>query len=74
MTREQLDDVTMLMGRGISASLTDTFGLGRVGFTLLLFERGGTNDLTYASNVEPEEMIKALRDLLVRLVAAPRVS
>jgi len=54
--------------------LTDTFGLGRVGFTLLLFERGGTNDLTYASNVEPEEMIKALRDLLVRLVAAPRVS
>jgi len=72
VTEEQLTDLAELIGHGIGQSMIDNFGPGRVGFTLLIFNRADPLNFAYTSSEGTEGMIKSLQHLLTALKASPR--
>lgn len=61
-----LREIEMLarsVGHKIGHAIESSVGKGKVGFCLMMFTFGEGGWSTYLSNADPEDMIKALREL-----------
>lgn len=65
--REELEEASRRFGRVIAEVLNESFGKGKVGFCLLLFDFGGPGNLAYLSNAKREDMIAAINEFLSKV-------
>jgi diaminopimelate decarboxylase len=57
-----LEKVAREIGRLIRHGIDNSLGKGNVGFALLLFDFGGGGHLTYVSNANREDMLRAIAE------------
>lgn len=65
MERTELEATARAIGRTIKDGLPEG-----VGFAVLVFDLGSGGTMTYLSNAQRDDMVRALRELIGRLDAA----
>ena len=64
-----LEKTCRMIGQAIGSAIEEQHGKNQVGFALLMFDFGGGGNLTYLSNANRLDMIKALYECAAMLGA-----
>lgn len=64
--REQLEQRAQAVGRAIDGAVNQNRQAGRIGFALFVFDFGDAGNLSYVSNAERPDMVKAVKEWLAR--------
>jgi hypothetical protein len=61
---KKLEEVCRDIGKTIGTAIDNNFGPFKVGFALMVFDFGEGGHMTYVSNGQRQEMVRALQELL----------
>lgn len=72
--KEYVKNEITQISRAVSDFITERFGKEMMGFVILLFDFHSEGFMSYSSNADRNDMIKALEELLENLKAEARVN